>query len=284
MKRIVSIQDFSCIGKCSQSVALPVLSAMGMECAALPTALLSVHTAFDSFVSIDLTPQLSSIAAHWKQLGLRFDAIYTGYLGSLQQIEKAAEFFRDFGTEHTLIFVDPVMADHGKLYAGIDPSFPVQMRALCRHADIITPNITEACLLTNTPYRSTQDTVFVRRLLEKLLTLGPKTAIITGVRTDEKRMGVAAMDQNGALSLHFTDYIPAVFHGTGDLFASTAVGAMTLGMPPSEAIALAADYVVETIRVTMQHADARWYGVDFEATLPYLLTRLGKLPYTEVTP
>lgn len=275
MKRIVSIQDFSCIGKCSQSIALPVLSAMGIECAALPTVLLSAHTAFEGFVSRELTDAIAPITEHWKKLGIGFDTIYTGYLGSEKQIAQVERVIADF--ESSLIFVDPVMADHGKLYPGFAPDFPERMKELCRHADVITPNVTEACLLTGETYRERHSEPFVRALLEKLLLLGAKTAIVTGIRMDENHMGVAAMDQAGKFSLHNTEFIPSVFYGTGDLFASTCAGALTLGLPAEEAIALAADYVVQTIRVTAEDHDARWYGVNFEQTLPYLMARLGKL-------
>lgn len=277
MKRIVSIQDFSCIGKCSQSIALPVLSAMGLECAALPTVLLSAHTAFDGFVSRELTDAVAPITGHWKKLGVRFDAIYTGYLGSQAQIAQVEQVIEDFGTDGNLIFVDPVMADHGRLYAGFAPDFPDAMKRLCRRADVITPNVTEACLLTGEPYRERQEERFVRELLEKLRALGAQTAIVTGIHMDEARMGVAAMDKTGRFSLHDTEYIPSVFYGTGDLFASTCAGALTLGLPAEKAIALAADYVVRTIRVTVRDHDARWYGVNFEQTLPYLIARLAQV-------
>lgn len=276
MKRIMSIQDLSCIGKCSQSIALPVLSAMGIECVCLPTALLSAHTAFEGFYARELTDNFSPITSHWKQMGLKFHAIYTGYLGSEEQIELVERLMDDFPTQDNLTFVDPVMADHGKLYAGFAPSFPDKMQALCRRADIISPNITEACLLTHTPYRECHDEAYILSLLRKLLQLGVKTAILTGIRTDTEHMGVAAMDSDGSHSLYYTDFVPAVFHGTGDLFASTCVGALTLGLPTKKAIALAADYVVRTIHVTKNDPEARWYGVNFEQTLPDLLSLLGK--------
>lgn len=274
MKRIISIQDLSCIGKCSQGVALPVLSAMGIECAVLPTALLSTHTAFDGFVSRDLTDCIRPILAHWKTMGLCFDAIYSGYLASEAQIDLVEEIFDDFGRAGNLFFVDPVMADNGSLYPGFSAAFPGKMRELCRLADIITPNVTEACLLTGLEYRTSHDEAFVRALLEGLLTLGAKTAIVTGIRTDTSHMGVAAMGTDGKLTLHYTDYIPAVFYGTGDLFASTCAGALTLGLPASDAISLAADQVVRTIRATTADPEAAWYGVNFEQTLPDLSARL----------
>lgn len=281
MKRIVSIQDLSCIGKCSQSIALPVLSAMGIECAALPTALLSAHTAFDHYVSRELTDGFAPITAHWKSMGLGFDAIYTGYLGSEAQVELVERIFDDFGTEKNLIFVDPVMADHGKLYSGFAPSFPEKMKELCGRADIITPNVTEACLLTHTPYSEILSDTDIRILLEKLLRLGPRTAIITGIRPDKRHMCVATMSADGNVSLHKTSYYPAVFYGTGDLFASVCVGALTLGFCAEKAIAAAADYVLETIRVTAADPEARWYGVNFEETLPYLMTLIDRLPKME---
>lgn len=267
MKRIASIQDLSCVGKCSQGIALPVLSAMGIECAALPTALLSAHTVFKGFRSLDLSPYLPAILAHWKALGLRFDAIYSGFLGSVELISLMEQIYRDFGSPNTLRFVDPVMADHGALYAGIPADFPAAMGRLCRQADIITPNVTEACLLTGRPYREEHSEGYVRELLEALLGLGVQTAIITGLRTDTRHMGVATMHRDGSFRLHLTDYVPAVFHGTGDLFASTCVGALVLGRDPGEAIALAADHVNKTIHVTRQDPSARWYGVNFEETL-----------------
>lgn len=277
MKRIVTIQDLSCVGKCSLTIALPVLSALGLECCALPTAVLSTHTAFDGFARKDLTDFLAPVSAHWQSLGLQFDAIYTGYLASPAQIDFVEDFFVRFGGKHTLRFVDPVMADQGRLYTGFDDDFPALMRKLCAHADIITPNITEACLLTGTPYRETLDEHDLRNLLEKLLALGPRTAILTGVRMQPGKMGVAAMDASGTLDVHLTQYIPAVFHGTGDLFASVCAGLLTLGHSVKEAIALASDYVVQTLHATAADPNARWYGVNYEATLPLLLRSLEKL-------
>lgn len=281
MKRIVSIQDLSCIGKCSQSIALPVLSAMGIECAALPTALLSAHTAFDGFYSRELTDAFAPVTGHWKAMGITFDAIYSGYLGSEKQIASVEKFIDDFGKRDTLIFVDPVMADHGKLYSGFSEVFPEKMKVLCRRADIITPNVTEACLLTQTAYRETLSEAEIRSLLEKLLTLGPKTAIITGIRPDPGHIGVAVMNTAGAYDLHVTEYFPSVFYGTGDLFASACVGALTLGLPAEKAIAISADFVLKTIRETAKDVNARWYGVNFEQTLPYLMMQLKRLPKTE---
>lgn len=272
MKRIASIQDFSCIGSCSQTIALPVLSAMGVECAALPTALLSAHTAFDGFVSLDLTPQLPAIMAHWRAMHLRFDAVYTGYLASAEQVGLVGALLDGMDERPALTLIDPVMGDNGALYAGFSDAFPQAMRALCGRADVLTPNVTEACLLTGTAYSPVQDAAQTRRLLERLLELGCRAAVLTGLRVDGD-MAVAALQRDGTGTLVRTSYIPEVFHGTGDLFASTCAGALVQGAPLERAVRLAADYVALTLRRTVQAPDRRWYGVNFQETLPELLAR-----------
>lgn len=272
MKRIASIQDFSCIGSCSQTIALPVLSAMGVECAALPTALLSAHTAFDGFVSLDLTPQLPAIMAHWRAMHLRFDAVYTGYLASAEQVGLVGALLDGMDERPALTLIDPVMGDNGALYAGFSDAFPQAMRALCGRADVLTPNVTEACLLTGTAYSPVQDAAQTRRLLERLLELGCRAAVLTGLRVDGD-MAVAALQRDGTGTLVRTSYIPEVFHGTGDLFASTCAGALVQGAPLERAVRLAADYVALTLRRTVQASDRRWYGVNFQETLPELMAR-----------
>lgn len=272
MKRIASIQDFSCIGSCSQTIALPVLSTMGVECAALPTALLSAHTAFDGFVSLDLTPQLPAIMAHWRAMHLRFDAVYTGYLASAEQVGLVGALLDGMDERPALTLIDPVMGDNGALYAGFSDSFPQAMRALCGRADVLTPNVTEACLLTGTAYSPVQDAAQTRLLLERLLELGCRAAVLTGLRVDGD-MAVAALQRDGTGTLVRTSYIPEVFHGTGDLFASTCAGALVQGAPLERAVRLAADYVALTLRRTVQAPDRRWYGVNFQETLPELMAR-----------
>ena len=272
MKRIASIQDFSCTGSCSQTIALPVLSAMGVECAALPTALLSAHTAFDGFVSLDLTPQLPAIMAHWRAMHLRFDAVYTGYLASAEQVGLVGALLDGMDERPALTLIDPVMGDNGALYAGFSDAFPQAMRALCGRADVLTPNVTEACLLTGTAYSPVQDAAQTRRLLERLLELGCRAAVLTGLRVDGD-MAVAALQRDGTGTLVRTSYIPEVFHGTGDLFASTCAGALVQGAPLERAVRLAADYVALTLRRTVQAPDRRWYGVNFQETLPELMAR-----------
>lgn len=276
MKRIVSIQDISDIGKCSLTAALPVISAMGVECAVLPTAVLSAHSQFEGFTFRDLTAEMTATAEHWKRLGLRFDAVYTGYLGSPRQVDVVRRFFDDFG-KGARIIVDPAMADFGRLYSGFDADFPREMARLCQGADIILPNITEACLLLGVEYREEYDREYIRSLLRGLAQLGASVCAITGVSFEEDKLGVVSYDSaSGEYFSYFRERCPGVFHGTGDLFASTVAGAVLNGWSIPDALALAADYTLECIKYTIADENANWYGVNFEQAIPYLIHRLGK--------
>ena len=273
MKRIISIQDISALGKCSLTVALPIISAMGVECAVVPTAVLSTHTQFTGFTFHDLTDEMEPIADHWRAQGFRFDAIYTGYLGSFRQVDIVKRYFQDFGAGAKII-VDPAMADNGKLYAGFGPEFPAKMSELLDGADLVLPNLTEACLMLGEEYREDYDRAYIRRLLEGLLAKGAKTAALTGVSFEKGRLGVVSLDGRGAYSEYFTEHLPVSFHGTGDIFSSAAVGGLVRGLPVSEALALAADYTVECIRCTLAEENHSLYGVNFEQAIPYLVKRL----------
>lgn len=274
MKRIISIQDVSALGKCSLTVALPIISAMGIECAVVPTALLSTHTQFEGWTFRDLTDEMEPIAAHWKQQGFTFDAIYTGYLGSPRQVDIVKRYFRDFGAGAKII-VDPAMADNGRLYAGFAPDFPQKMAELLDGADLVLPNLTEASFLLGRPYREDYDRADIRALLEGLLARGAKNAALTGVSFEEGRLGVASLSgETGEYAEYFTERLPVNFHGTGDIYASAAVGALMGGKSIPDALALAADYTAECIRVTLAEKDHSWYGVNFEQAVPYLLKRL----------
>lgn len=277
MKRILTIQDISCLGKCSITVALPIISAMGIETTILPTAVLSTHTMFKNFTVKDLTDQLVPITEHWKQEGVHFDAIYTGYLGSDEEIEIVKKIFADFGGEDTLIFVDPVMADHGKLYPAFDEAYAKHNASLCSTADIIVPNLTEACFMTDTEYREDYDEAYIKTLLNKLAQLGSKVVVLTGIAFGEGKNGVYGLDtQSGAYFSYENDHIDATYHGTGDVFSSVSVGGIVRGLSYADAFALAADYTADTIRETLKNPDKPWYGVDFEATIPELVTMLAK--------
>ena len=277
MKKILTIQDISCFGKCSTTIALPVISAMGVETVILPTAVLSTHTMFKNFTVKDLTDQLLPIVQHWKSEGITFDAIYTGYLGSAEEIEIAREIFRMFKTEDTMIFIDPVMADNGKLYPAFDMEYARLNAGLCAEADIIVPNITEACFMTGTEYKETYDEAYVLDLLQKLAALGAKTVVLTGVSLSEGKTGVYGLDtRTGRTFIYQNDRVNASYHGTGDLFSSVSVGAIVQGMSLEQAFQIAADYTADTIRVTLENPEKPWYGVDFETTLPDLMKMLGK--------
>lgn len=275
MKRILTIQDISCIGKCSLTVALPILSAMGVETAILPTAVLSTHTMFQDCAVKDLTDQLLPIADHWQKEGFRFDGICTGYLGSIEQIDIMTQLFHRFRTGDNLILVDPVMADNGRLYTGFDSAFAAKMAQLCSQADIILPNITEACFLTGMPYREEYDEAYVRDLLVKLSELGPKVCILTGVAFEPGKTGV--MGYEAAAGIWFyecRDRLSRSYHGTGDIFCAVCAGALMGGKSWQEAAKLAADFTAECIRLTMEDPEGRAYGVNFEQGIPYLLERM----------
>ena len=281
MKRIVTIQDISCIGKCSLTVALPIISACGVETAVIPTAVLSTHTAFDGFTFRDLTDEIPPIAAHWKAQGMAVDAIYTCYLGSFQQLEIVSQFFDQFKTPENLILVDPVMADNGALYAGFTPEFVQEMAKLCGKADIIVPNLTEACYLLNIPYPGEDYTrADIQHILTELGKLGCKQVVLTGVSLEPGRLGVMAYDtEKQTFFEYYNEKMPSSFHGTGDVFASVMVGAMMRGCPLEDALRLAVDFTLESIRKTVADPEHRWYGVNFEEAIPLLVSRLSHEPH-----
>lgn len=276
MKRVASIQDISCVGRCSLTVALPVLSVMGVECAVLPTAVLSTHTIFPDFTCRDLTEELLPIARHWKSQALHLDAICSGYLATPAQTEAVCEVFDLLGEKDTLIVVDPAMADHGRLYKPFAPDFPLAMKKVCQRADVLVPNPTEACLLTGTPYREDMDEALVRELLKKLSDLAPR-AVLTGVSFDEKHLGAMSYDrQSGQYFSYFNERVPRSFHGTGDLFTATLLGGMMQGRTLEQAMALAVDFTLACIRVTCTDNAAPWYGVEFERALPWLAEQMKR--------
>lgn len=277
MKRIVTIQDISCVGKCSLTVALPIISAFGVECAILPTAVLSTHTMFKEFTFRDLSGEFAPIAAHWKREKFQFDAIYTGYLGSFELLRLVGGFIDDFRTADNLVFIDPVMADNGKFYPGFGPEYARAMAELCSKADVIVPNLTEAAFLLDRPCRTDgYDEAYIRDLLKRLVGLGAKSAVLTGVRFSENEIGVMGYDGGKEEFFHyFHRRIEAAFHGTGDIFSSTAVGALMRGFSLEKALALAADYTVECIDRTLRSPDHVFYGVEFEKELPYLIRRIS---------
>lgn len=274
MKRILTIQDISCVGKCSLTVALPILSAMGMETAIIPTAVLSTHTMFSNFTCVDLEDQIVPITDHWVSENIDFSCIYTGYLAGAGQIDIIKDVFRKF---KTLTIVDPVMADNGKLYPAFDEAFAEKMASLCAQADIILPNITEACLMTGMEYKTEYDEAYIKEMLNKLCDLGAGICIVTGVGFAPGKTGAYGYDRNKDEFCYYeNNLIDAVYHGTGDIFASTFTGAVMNGLSWKEALPVAADYTARCIQNTLDDPEGRDYGVNFEAEIPYLLERLGK--------
>jgi len=276
MKRILTIQDISCVGKCSLTVALPIISAFGVECCVLPTAVLSTHTAFNGFTFRDLTCDMKNICKHWKEQNIGFDAFYTGYLGSFEQLDIVSNMFTEFKTKNNFILVDPVMADNGKLYTGFDQKFADSMAKLCSKADIIVPNLTEASFMLHTPYvASGYDEDYVKELLVKLTDLGCNTAVLTGVTFNNKDLGVYGYNKHkNEYFSYYREHLPKSFHGTGDVFASSLCGALTKGFSTYDSLKIAVDYTVESIRKTIDNPSHNWYGVDFESAFPYLIDRI----------
>ena len=268
MKRILTIQDISCVGKCSLTVALPVISAFGIEASILPTATLSTHTAFKNFTFHDLTGDIAPICRHWQEQSITFDGIYTGYLGSDEQIDLVLDIFRDFG-DGKLKFVDPAMGDNGALYTGFDVAFARKMAKLCSAADIIVPNLTEACFILGIPYvQKGYSKDYIEDILKKLTDLGCRSAVITGVDFDDGKLGLYGYDKlSGKFFSDFNDKIPQSFHGTGDIFASVAFSALTNGHTLGDACSIAADFVCDSINATINDETPIWYGVHFEKVL-----------------
>lgn len=279
LKRIVTIQDISCFGKCSLTVAQPLISAMGVETAVIPTAVLSTHTGgFTGYTFRDLTTDIPKIADHWKSLQLQFDGIYTGYLGSREQAQIVADFFDTFRKENTTIVVDPVMGDAGKMYAGFTPDFASEMRKLCEKADVIVPNLTEVSLLLGVPYPETYTEADIQDYLHQLTDLGCRTAVITGIRYDDVHHGAVAYDsETNQFYSAFRDHVPEAMHGTGDVFASVLSGALIRGASIQQAVSIAVNFTADTIMATVSdlrnlpHEQAPWYGVEFEACIGQLV-------------
>ncbi len=273
-KRVLTIQDISCVGQCSLTVALPIISACGIETAVLPSAVLSTHTAgFSGYTFRDLTDDMPKIKEHWEKENIKFDAIYTGYLGSTKQIDYVADIFASAAKSDSRLIVDPAMADNGNLYHGFDAEFVEAMKGLCAKADYVVPNITESCFLTGVEYKTEYDRAYVDLLIEKLTDIGCKNIILTGISYQEGKTGVVVYE-NGQYSYYEHDLLGKGCHGTGDIYASAFVGALTRGKSAFDAAKIAADYAVECIKMTAQ-LDNHWYGAAFEPALPKLISMLG---------
>ena len=272
-KKVLTIQDISCVGQCSLTVALPIISACGLETAVLPSAVLSTHTAgFTGYTFRDLTEDIPAIAAHWKKEGISFDCVYTGYLGSRTQIGYVRDVIGTLLRKGGVSVVDPAMADNGRLYPAFDADYAEAMKSLCFSADIILPNVTEACLLADMPYREDPDRAFADRLMETLTARGAGKVVLTGVGFEPGTTGVAVRE-NGENRYYGHRRIAKGCHGTGDVYASAFTGALMRGRTVFDSAKIAADFTVKCIENT-QDDPAHWYGVKFEPVLPELAAML----------
>lgn len=272
-KRILTIQDISCVGQCSLTVALPILSACGLETAILPSAVLSTHSVgFRDFTFRDLTEDIPAIEHHWQQEGIRFQAVYTGYLGSARQIEMVQGICRNLLVPGGKKIVDPAMADRGELYPVFDMDFVQEMKKLVGEGDIVLPNITEASLLTDTEYREEYDEEYICGLVDGIHRLGAGTVVLTGVSYDAQSTGVLVSEQ-GKKTYYRHELLDRGCHGTGDVYASSFVGAYMHGKTVPEAARIAADYTLACIKNTLDDPD-HWYGVKFEPLLGELIDAL----------
>ena len=276
-KRILTVQDISCVGQCSLTVALPIISACGIEAAILPSAVLSTHTAgFKDFTCLSLTEEFPKIINHWQKENITFDGVYTGYVLG-EQIDHIIEICTKLNKGVKII--DPVMADHGKFYYGFDQSFAQKMCKLCQKADVILPNLTEAAfLLDEEPMLEGYDKAYIEGLLSRLVKkLKVKKVVLTGVSFEKSKLGVAVYSsQTSEVAYYFTKRIERNFHGTGDIYSSAFVGAYLSGVSLYDSASIAADFTVKAMEFTIDYADIHPYGVYFEQVLPYLI---GKINY-----
>ena len=273
--KVLTIQDISCVGQCSLTVALPILSVCGQETVILPSAVLSTHTGgFKGNTFRDLTEDIPSIVRHWRNEAILFDAIYTGYLGSIKQIAYVSEILSTMGKNKCIKVVDPAMADNGRLYSNFDSSYAEAMCELCKSADIIMPNITEACIMTGVEYKEQYDDDYINSLIKELKKTGMKTIVITGVSYEKDSTGVI-IAENDEISYYRHEKLPKSSHGTGDIFASAFVRAHLYGKNLYDSAKIAANFVLNAMKNT-EGDSSHWYGVKFEKSLPMLINRLNK--------
>lgn len=272
-KRVLTIQDISCFGQCSLTVALPIISVTGNETCIIPSAVLSTHTGgFSGYTFRDLTDDIPLIQKHWQKEGVSFDAVYSGYLGSVKQVGIVKNLFSSLSNSSCISCIDPVMGDNGKLYSGFDQSFVDEMKKLCFSSDIIIPNITEACLLTDSEYKENYSKDYIDELIAKLLQKGAKTIILTGVSFSKDTTGVMVVENEQKFYYEHRK-IPKYCHGTGDIYASAFIGCLMSGKSIIESAKISADFTVLCIEKTLNDPD-HWYGVKFELALPDLIEML----------
>ena len=271
-KKILTIQDISCYGQCSITVALPILSAWGYETAILPSAVLSTHTSgFKNFTVHDLSNEIPKIINHWKQEGIKYDTLYAGYLGEEQHIDSVIQIKNELLNKDGFFILDPVMGDNGKLYPAFDNNYVKAIRRLVKEADIILPNLTEACFLTDTEYKEDYDEAYIKDIIDRLLKIGAKKIVLTGIAYQKEMTGVVVYDENGYQ--HFIHpRIAKSYHGTGDVYASTFLGAYLSNNDLYKSTKIAADFVVEAIKNTIEDPSHN-YGVKFEPLLADFISK-----------
>jgi len=279
-KRVAAIHDISGFGKCSLTVALPIISACGIETTVMPTAVLSTHTGgITGFTYRDLTEDLRPIAAHWKDLDIAFDAIYSGFLGSFEQIAIVKDFVDEFRKDGTIFIADPAMADNGQMYPIFDMPFAKEMAGLCAKADIVVPNFTEAAFMLGEDYVEgpyTKD--YIEGLLQRLGEMGPSKVVLTGVWLEEGALGAASYDkENGQIDYAFAPKVEGYYHGTGDVYASALTGAYLNGFSLAESAEIAVRFTRDSIQRTQLAGTDIRFGVNFEAGLPKLMQDLRLL-------
>ena len=277
LQRVAAIHDISGFGKCSMTVVLPILSAAGIEVVCMPTAVLSTHTGgFEGFTYRDLTEDLPAITEHWKSLDLHFSSIYSGFLGSPEQVDIVSNFMDTFNSDNTLVYVDPVMADEGELYSVFDDHMVDKMRELCEKADLLLPNITEACFLLKQPYQHgpyTRD--YIEKIVRGLSDMGPEKVVLTGVYFDNEKLGAACYDRaEDKVEYAFSEKVPGQIHGTGDIFGSFCLAALLNGKSLLDSTQFAVDLTTDCILRTVARETNRREGVDFEGVLPEMMKRL----------
>lgn len=271
--RILTIQDVSCLGQCSLTVALPILSACGHETCIIPSAVLSTHTGqFKGYTFRDLSEDIPLIRNHWEKEKISFDAIYTGYLGSAREVNYVIDIFKGLLRQNGTVIVDPAMGDNGKLYAGFDNGYVEAVKKLCAEAQVLIPNITEAALLTGIEYREEYDREYTEALICGLKAMGAKSVVLTGVGYDREHTGVLVSD-DVETRYYMHRKIPRTCHGTGDIFASVFTGVYMKGRSIFESAKIAADFTFKSIQNTLDDPE-HWYGVKFETVLPELIKEL----------
>lgn len=269
-RRIAAIHDLSGIGRVSLMAVIPILSSMGFEVCPLPTAILSNHTQYPHYTFLDLTEEMPKIIAEWKRLGMRFDAVYTGYLGSPRQIEIVESFIEDFGGKETLAVVDPVLGDNGRLYSGMTEEMVSGMRSLARRADVLTPNLTEVTQLLGIPYSDEMSEAALKDAICALSEDGPDTVIITGVPVpgDRGHTSVIARSRaDGRFWKVTCPYLPAHYPGTGDAFTSVITGSLLSGDSLPIALDRAVQFILQGIRATFGYQGDSREGILLERVL-----------------